>query len=73
MQNVPRRLREAFRFDISTKLGNTDHQAFLALCRKKRKTRAALLRSAVRFYLKAESEKEAVKIENPPVQGRRVA
>ncbi len=73
MPTVPRRLREAFRFDISTKLGRTDYQAFLDLCRNKRKTRAALLRTAVRFYLKSESEKEAIKIENPPVDSRRVA
>ncbi len=51
MPITPKRLKETLNFDVATKISNSDYQSFLAFCRKKRKTRAALARIAIRFFI----------------------
>jgi hypothetical protein len=70
MPITPKRLKETLNFDVATKISNSDYQSFLAFCRKKRKTRAALARIAIRFFIKSQAETEAAKCENPPAQNR---
>lgn len=59
-----------FRHGVSTKLLDADLAALTKVCRKKHRSKGAVIRTAIREYV----SRELTKIDNPPdVERRRAA